>query len=215
MLRRTGPDRMHLVQVGGGPLGGDRLALDVDLGPDQRLRVRTAAATVVQPDRTGSPASFIVRAALAAGARLDWEPEPTVVCDGAHWRPVLEVDLEEGAGAALGEQVVLGRSGQRGGRCASGLRVHVAGRPLLVSTQLVDGADAALRGPGGTGGARSVGTLVLAGAGAGVPGDAHEATGEEPDVAWAWSALAGPGALLTALGSVRGVARVLARARPR
>ena len=58
-------------------------------------------------------------------------------------------------------------------------------------------------------------SLLLAGTAVGptVPGALPAAlpavTGEEPDVSWAWTPLDGPGVLLTALGSVRGVARVL------
>jgi len=39
--------------------------------------------------------------------------------------------------------------------------VSVDGDPLLAHTTSLDGADPALRGPGGTAGARAVGTLVI------------------------------------------------------
>ena len=212
VLRRTGTERVHLVQVGGGPLGGDRLALDVDLGPGRCLELRTAAATVVQPGRGGGHATFDVEVALAPGSHLTWRPEPTVVCDGADWRPRLVADVADGAGLQVREQLVLGRSGQDGGRAASGLRVHAHGRALLASTTVVDGADPALSGPGGTAGARSVGTLLLAGTA--LPPTVPDTSGEDAGVTWAWTALDGPGVLLTALGSVRGVARVLAASTP-
>ena len=208
VLRRTGPDRVHLVQVGGGPLGGDRLALDVELGAGERLTVRTAAATVVQPGRDrAAGASFRVRARVAAGAALTWTPEPTVVTDGGDWHADLALDLAEGARAVVAEHLVLGRSGQQGGRCRSDLRVTVAGRPLLVTSTRLDGADPVLGGPGGTGGARSVATLLVAG-----PGEPPDGAGEDDRVTWAWTSLDGPGALFTAVGDVRATAAALAAA---
>lgn len=207
VLRRTGWARVHVVQVGGGPLGGDRLGLDVELGAGQALELRSAAATVVQPGPDpDATASLDVTARLGPGAALDWCPEPTVVTDRADWTARLIVDLAAGARLRVREQVVLGRHGQRGGRCRTDLDVRHDGRPLLVTSTRLDGADPALAGPGGTGGARSVGTVLLAG-----PAPCPEGGGDEPGVAWAWTALDGPGALLTAVGDVRAVAAVLDR----
>jgi urease accessory protein len=209
VLRRTGASRVHVVQVGGGPLGGDALALDVVVGAGQHLELCSAAATVVQPGCTpGAAATFVVTASVESGATLVWRPEPTVVTDGAVWEPRLRLRLAEGAAASVVEQVVLGRAGQRGGRVASTLDVRVGDRPLLVTTTHLDGADPALTGPGGTAGARSVGTLLTAGA-TGGPGTDEDA-GEDGDAVWARTPLAGPGTLLTALGTPRAVAGVLA-----
>jgi len=208
VLRRTGRRRIHVVAVGGGPLGGDRLRLQVELGPGERLAVHSAAATVAQPGRVvGLPASFEVEASLAAGSTLDWRPEPTVVCDGAVWEPSVRLDLADGARARVLEQLVLGRSGQVGGRCASTMRAAVGGVPVLASTTVLDGADAALTGIGGTRGARSVGSLLVVGAGT----DRSDDAGEDEEVTWARTPLDGPGSLTTALGATRAVAAVLAR----
>jgi urease accessory protein len=208
VLRRTGPRRVHVVAVGGGPLGGDRLRLRVELGPGERLAVHSAAATVVQPGREpGVPASFAVEAELAPGAALDWRPEPTVVCDGAVWEPSVRLELADGARARVVEHLVLGRTGQHGGRCASTLRATVDGAPVLASTTLLDGADAALTGIGGTGGARSTGSVLVVGN----RDVSEEECGDEDGAVWARTPLDGPGSLLTAVGGTRAVAAVLAR----
>jgi urease accessory protein len=208
VLRRTGRRRVHVVAVGGGPLGGDRLRLRVELGSGERLAVHSAAATVVQPGRDpASVASFDVEAVLAEGAALDWRPEPTVVCDGAMWEPSVRLDLAESARARVIEQLVLGRSGQAGGRCASTMRAMVGGTPVLASTTMVDGADAALTGIGGTGGARSVGSVLVIGE----PAPDAEDAREDGVVVWARTPLDGAGSLLTAVGTTRAVAHVLAR----
>jgi urease accessory protein len=207
VVRQTGDERVHLVHAAGGPLGGDELALDVDVGSGARLAVRSAGATLVQPAARagGSPARWTVTARVGPGGQLNWAPEPTVVSDGAALESMLRVELAADAAAVAREVVVLGRHGERGGRYEGGLEVVVEGVLLLVHTTVLDGADPALCGPAGTAGARAVGTLVRVGPGA-VPG---AAAGESDAVRWAWSALEGPGAVLLAVGTPAAVIEVL------
>ncbi len=209
VLHPTGPHRVHLVQAAGGPLGGDELALGVHLGARTCLQVRSAGATVVQPGNPAARAQWTVVADLAEGAVLDWRPEPTVICDGAELRSRMTVALHGAARAVLYEVVVLGRAGQRGGRFHGELTVDCGGVPLLAHTLLLDGADPALTGPAGTGGARVVGMLTVMGQGlSGPPQD----VGEQAGLRWACSALDGPGWLLLALGDqVIDVTRLLDR----
>ena len=208
VLRPTGPRRVHLVHAAGGPLGGDDLALAVEIGAGAELAVHSAGATLVQPGAAGSAARWAVSARVAAGGRLHWAPEPTVVADGAALDSSLRVELGAGAAATVRETVVLGRHGQRGGRHTGALEVVVEGVPLLVHTTVLDGADPALCGPAGTGGARAVGTLVCAGAES-LPDRAGPTSGETGTVRWAWPALEGPGAVLLAVGTPSAVAAVL------
>ena len=212
VLRQTGPNRVHLVQAAGGPLGGDELALAVHLGAGTCLQVRSAGATVVQPSSPAAAAQWTVAADLADGAVLDWRPEPMVVCDGAELGSSMTVALQRGARAMLREVVVLGRVGQRGGRFDGELTVEREGVPLLAHTLLLDGADPVLTGPAGTGGARVVGMLTVVGEGIdGPPQDA----GEQPGLRWACSALDGPGRLMVALGDrAADVTRIVDRAMP-
>jgi urease accessory protein len=212
VLRRTGPQRVHLVHAAGGPLGGDDLALAVEVGAGAALAVHSAGATLVQPGAgpaAGSAARWAVTARVGAGGRLHWAPEPTVVTDGAALESTLRVELGAGGAATVREVVVLGRHGQRGGRHTGTLEVVVDGAPLLVHTTVLDGDDPALRGPAGTAGARAVGTLVCAGVGAGRPAGAGETAG----VRWAWSRLedvgGGSGAVLLAVGTPGAVTAVL------
>jgi len=161
VLRPTGNARVHLIHGAGGPLGGDVLALDVRVGTGAALAVRSAGATIVQPGRGSAPARWGFDVVVGAGGILDWAPEPTVVTDGADYRTALRVDLGAGARVTLREVVVLGRHGGVGGRYRGRLDVSVDGDPLLAHTTTLDGADPALCGPGGTAGARAVGTLVV------------------------------------------------------
>ncbi len=216
VLRPTGSgpagERVHLVHAAGGPLGGDDLALSVDVGPGARLAVHSAGATLVQPGAaTDAPARWTVDLRVGAGGRLHWAPEPTVVSDRAALESAVRVTLAAGAAATVRETVVLGRHGQRGGRYAGALHVAVGEVPLLAHTTVLDGADAALCGPAGTAGARAVGTLVRAGA---LPLPGCEAAGESDGVRWAWTVLDGPGAVLLAVGTPAAVTAVLAERRP-
>ena len=161
VLRPTGNARVHLVHGAGGPLGGDVLALDVRVGAGAALAVRSAGATIVQPGRGSTPARWGFDVVVGAGGTLDWAPEPTVVTDGADYRTALRCDLGAGARVTLREVVVLGRHGGVGGRYRGRFDVSVDGDPLLAHTTSLDGADPALCGPGGTAGARAVGTLVV------------------------------------------------------
>jgi urease accessory protein len=211
VLRSTGDARVHLVHGAGGPLGGDVLALQVRVGASATLAVRSAGATIVQPGRGPEPARWDFDVVVGAGASLDWAPEPTVVTAGADYRTSLRVDLAAGARAVVREVVVLGRHGSAGGRYRGRLDVTIDGHPLLAHTTSLDGEDPALRGPGGTAGARAVGTLVVAGAPS-AAAHADSLGGERPDVRWAWTDLAGPGRALFAVGEPGAVIALLAAA---
>lgn len=204
-LRRTGPGRVHLVQTAGGPLGGDHLSLVVTVAEGCAVEVCAAAATVAQPGPVAEPTRWRVAASVGAGATLRWRPQPTVVCAGADYRSSLRADLAAGASLVAREEVVLGRHGECGGAYRGELVVTVAGRPLVVHESLLDGADAELSGPAGTGGHRVLGTLLVAGPGF-LPTDllaqSQRAAGVQlaPGARWAVLPLDGPGHLVLALG---------------
>jgi urease accessory protein len=206
VLRPTGADRVHLVHGAGGPLGGDRLSLSVDVAVHARMRVHSAGATLVQPGPDGTIDGDVARWDVTAtvGGHLHWAPEPTIVTDGAALDSQLHVDVAAGGTAVVQEIVVLGRHGQRGGRHRGALTVTVAGTPLIAHVTRLDGADPALSGPGGSAGARATGSLLVAG----LPGGCG--AGERAGVRWAWTPLAGSGALLLAVGEPGAVTAVLA-----
>lgn len=209
VLRPTGPDRLHLLHAAGGPLGGDRLALDGTVDAGCALDVRSAGATVVQPDPHRRPADWAVRLNVLAGATVDWAPQPTVVCAGADFRTSLHADVAGSGRLRVREVVVLGRTGEPGGRCASTLSVTVGGKPLVVHENLLDGTDPALSGPAGSGGHRVQGTLLVAG---GTVAPPAERAGTDAGVLWAVLPLPGPGYLVLAAGAlVTDVSRALER----
>src|SRR5262249_61940400 len=98
-----------IVNTAGGIAGGDRHALNVDVGAGARLTVTTAAAEKVY--RSLGPESVIeVRLSLGAGARLAWLPQETILFDRARLRRTIAVDLAENADLILVEAVTFGRT---------------------------------------------------------------------------------------------------------
>jgi urease accessory protein len=195
-LRQTGPDEVTLVGSAGGPLGGDDLRLRIDVSPGARLRVRSAAATVALPGRAGTPSRFRLDVQVGPGGWFAWTPEPTVAARRARHEITVGLRLETAATAMFGEVLVLGRLGEPPGTARSRLEVTVEDRPLLRQETLV-GADGlpGWAGPAGLGGARVIGTQLVAGAGtddADLPG----ATAQR-----SCCRLAGPGMLVTAWGA--------------
>ena len=212
VLRRT-PDAVYVVGGAAGPIGGDELTLRISVGEGAFLRVRTAAAAIALPGPDGVESVLQVTVDVAAGARLEYLPEPVVVSAGARHATIIRVTLAEGASLLLRDELLLGRHGETGGAARSVLNVDYAGRPLLRQSLEVSGADAVAMGPALLAGHRAVGTALWVDPAAGEAPDAGAADGQAPDAgaeeaqgagaaadaAVAVMPLAGPGVLVTAL----------------
>ena len=120
LLRPTG-DTVHLVGGSAGPLGGDRLRLDVTVRRNACLRLRSAAASVVLPGPTAS--SLHLAITVESGGHLDWRPEPAVSVAGGSHEQVVDVKLHGDATMEWTETVVLGRSSEPSGDWSSLIRV--------------------------------------------------------------------------------------------
>jgi urease accessory protein len=204
LVLRLAPDAVYLVAAAGGPVGGDRLELRIEVGTDAFLRLRTVAASVALPAPDGAESVLTVTVTVAPGGALEYLPEPMVVADGARHTTEIQVDLATGSSLVLRDELVLGRHAERGGFCRTRLRVDYAGRPLLRHEVTIDGADEVSQGPAILAGHRAFGTLLRAGelrAGEPTPSAiAPEATPSPPDDAnVAVMPLAGPGVLVSAL----------------
>lgn len=199
---------VHLVNGAAGPLAGDDLRLDISVGGGVRLVLRSVAATVALPGHGPGPSRLTVDAEVADGGELDFGPEPTVVAAGADHRVVTDIRLAATARLRLREEILLGRFGEPPGSILSTLRVDVAHPadapdgaggpagwiPLLRHELLLGPRVPGLRGPAQLGGARAVGSLLVAGpewAGPGPQAAVAEGVGRLP--------LTGPGYLVSAL----------------
>lgn len=153
----------YLVGSAAGPLGGDDLGLEVELEPGVEAVVRSVAAQMVHPGRVaGERSRTTYDVVVGAGGDLRWQPEPTVLVAGAHHDACATVELGAGSRLVWREELVAGRHGESSGSVVSTLRVVLEG-VALVHHELGLGPEAGpgWDGPGGAGGSRAFGTLVV------------------------------------------------------
>jgi urease accessory protein len=127
--RRTEPDTVHLVSAAATPLGGDTIRVRVIVEPGARLRVRSAAATVVLP----GAATLESHACwdLEVEGDLDIDPQPTVVAGNAHHLSATRLRLTGSGRVRLRERIQIGRSDELHGFWSGSLWADVDGAPLL------------------------------------------------------------------------------------
>ena len=161
--RLHGPDdraRVALVGQTALLLGGDQVGLAVEVGPGATLELSGIAGTVAYHGR-GQAASWHTSIRLGLGARMSYAGEPLVISDGADVTRTLTVDLAEGASACLRETVVLGRTGEVGGRLDATTTVRQEGSDLAVERLVLDAGSRAR--PGLLAGVRVVDSLLALG----------------------------------------------------
>ncbi len=188
--RRTGPAQVHLVGGAAGPLGGDRLRLDVRVCPGASLTVHTVAATLALPGPGLSTLDIHVR--VGQGATLRWLPEPLVAAAGCHHRTVSTVELDHGAELVWREEIVAGRFGEEPGELTAALRVRLDGVPLLAQELAVGPGATGWAGAAVLGGARATGSLLVVDAAPPPVG-----SGTSPECSWATMPLADPAGVIT------------------
>ena len=115
-------------------LGGDRVLIEVEVGPGATVELFDVAGTVAYHGR-GQPAAWHTTAQVADGGTLRWAGEPFVVADGADVLRTLELELDASATLRLRETLVLGRSGEVGGRLRTRTGIRVGGEPVLLEDQ--------------------------------------------------------------------------------
>jgi urease accessory protein len=153
-----------LVHPPGGIVGGDRLEIDLALGPGTHALVTTPGATRFYRGG-GRHAAQTARLVLEAGARLEWLPLETIAYPGCD--AVNAVQFELGPGAAL-----LGWDVLALGMPASGapfergcIEQRLCWPAHWLERARIDAADAPLLdGPLGLDGQRALGTLWFASA---------------------------------------------------
>ncbi|MFG1702438.1 urease accessory protein UreD [Nonomuraea sp. M3C6] len=187
-LRQTGPYTVHLVSTAAGPLGGDRLALDLDVAPRTTLELGSVASTLVLPGEGES--EMLITARVGTGATLRFTPEPTVLAAGCRHRLLVRLTLEPDTTVVWREEIIFGRHGEEPGRCHARFDATCDGLPLL-RQEFTIGDPALDTSPAVYGAARCVGTTFLT------------TPAKEPLVAEGVAVLplAGPGTLVSALAA--------------
>ena len=166
-LYPEGGEVCHIVVVHppGGIVGGDQLAIDVEVGPQAHALVTTPGATKWY----GSDARRArqeVRLTLQAGSVLEWLPQESIVFDAADAETALTVTMAAGATFVGMEIVCLGRtaSGETFARGRLGVATTVTrvGATLWLERGVVHGGDPLLQSPVGFAGQPVTGTLLVA-----------------------------------------------------
>ncbi len=207
LLWRVTPDAVYLVGGAAGPIGGDELSIDLEIGPGATLAVASTAAMIALPGRDSAPSTLRVRVRVRTGGTLKWLPEPTVGAFGCRHRVTTLIDLGVDSRLTWREELIAGRWGEESGSVSSSLRIEVQGRPLLHQS-LGIGPDAPeWTSPAVVGTHRAVGSMVIVDPNSAGAGSNKTLSG--PLVAR--MPLPGPGVLVTALaGGAADLRRVLA-----
>jgi urease accessory protein len=157
------------VNTAGGVAGGDRFDIDIAAGEGSHLAVTTAAAEKIYRAQ-GPAAQLDIALKAAAGARLTWLPQETILFDNARVSRRIDIDLAETSSLLLCEIVVFGRAamGERmlHGEFVDRWRLRRGGRLVFAETIRLDGAiGEKLANPAIAKGGAAIGTALM------VPGD--------------------------------------------
>lgn len=141
-------------------LAGDHVRIDVVVGPGAWLELVETSGTVAY-DAGGVESSWAVRARLGPDARLVWEGLPFVVATGANVRRHTDVVMARGAVVALREVIVVGRTGEAGGRITAASTIELDDAPLLAEELALGHAESSAVTLGAS---RVLDTVTVAGA---------------------------------------------------
>ena len=101
---------VHMHNLSGGVLAGDRLSIELDVGPGARAQVTSTGATRLYRSRCqAAPAELATQVRAREGALLEYLPDPLIPFAGSRYRQRTIVDLEPDAGLFWWETVAPGR----------------------------------------------------------------------------------------------------------
>ena len=167
-LYPEGPDPCHIVVLHppAGIVGGDQLALDLQLEPGAQACITTPGAAKWYRS-TGAPARQRIGIALGGHCVLEWLPQETLIFNGAVAHLRTHVALEETDRYFGWEVLCLGRRAS-GESFVQGVldmetRISAQGRPLWLEKGRLAGADPLLAAPAGLAGRPVCATLLMAG----------------------------------------------------
>lgn len=127
---------VHLHNLSGGVLAGDRLSLEVTVEAGASAQITSTSATRVYRSRAEArPAELITRVKVRENALLEYLPDPLIPFAGARYSQQTVVHLSDGAGLFWWETLAPGREA-RGEIFAYdalclGFDLRVAGTPVI------------------------------------------------------------------------------------
>lgn len=160
-----------IVHPPGGVVGGDELAVNVQVDAGAHALIGTPGATRFYRS-DGPQASQRVHLRVAAGARLEWLPLETIAYPGCQALNRIDLALEDGAECLGWDVLALGLPGAGQPFDEGRFGQHVEWPGVWLERAQIDAHDTRLLdGPVGLAGRRCLGTLWLASGRAREPGD--------------------------------------------
>jgi len=149
---RDGSTLVHLHNLSGGVLGGDRLEIKVDVGRMARAQLTTTGATRLYRSRNGSAdAMQSNKVTIASGGLLEYLPDQLIPFAGSRYRQDTVILLEDTAGLFWWETVAPGREA-RGEVFAYdslqlNLEIRVGARPIALERMKLEPAIRPMTSP--------------------------------------------------------------------
>ena len=147
-----GASLVHLHNLSGGILAGDRLSLDLCVDARARAQVTSTSATrLYRSSVEACPADFTTHVQVEDGALLEYLPDPLIPFAGSRFTQRTSVNLSPGAGLFWWDTVAPGREAR--GEIFSydaltlSFDLRVAGLPVAIDHNDLHPASRALRSP--------------------------------------------------------------------
>ncbi|WP_296423316.1 urease accessory protein UreD [Yoonia sp.] len=170
LFPRAQGDALDVVflNTAGGLTGGDRMRIDLVARAGVSVHVSSQAAERAYRAHPGQVARVDVGLEVAAGARVHWLPQETILFEGAALDRRLSVQLVGDATALIVEPVIFGRAAMgevvRDLQFMDHWRIWRDGTLVFADTvRIMGNADALLQRNAVAGGAGAMATVLLAG----------------------------------------------------
>src|SRR4029077_8012779 len=106
----AGAALVHIHNLSGGVLAGDRLSLDLTVGPRASAQITSTGATRVYRNQPSTRrAEFSTRVRVCQDGLLEYLPDPLIPFAGCRYAQHTDVELEDGAGLFWWETIAPGR----------------------------------------------------------------------------------------------------------
>jgi urease accessory protein len=153
-----------LINTGGGMTGGDHMSADISLDSAAAAVITTQAAEKIYRSQ-GALTEIGIDLKLAAGSRLDWLAQETILFCGSRWQRKLNVEIAADASLTIAESTVFGRVAMNEiverGFCHDCWRIRRGGRLVFAEDMRLNGNPACLLAAKASGnGARALATLL-------------------------------------------------------
>jgi len=161
---------VHLHNLSGGVLAGDKLSLDIAVGAGATAQITSTSATRIYRSRPQArPAEYTTHVHLMETALLEYLPDPLIPFAGARYSQRTEVHLSNGAGLFWWETLAPGREARAEVFSYETLRLafdlRVAGMPLAIEHSNLNPALRPLTSPARLGPYRYMSSFYICRAG--------------------------------------------------